>query len=65
MSQVRKTSSEKKIDRYELTIGRTIKTDSSLGIVDLVNKIGQEEKVVVVVVFFFGGAVYSPVIHWC
>lgn len=64
MSQVRKTSSEKKIDRYELTIGRTIKTDSCLGIVDLVSKIGQEEKVVVVF-FFLRGAVYSPIIHWC
>lgn len=60
MSQVRKTSSEKKIDRYELTIGRTIKTDSCLGIVDLVNKIGQEEKVVVVVFFFFGGGQCIP-----
>lgn len=61
MSQVRKTRSEKKIDRYELTTDRTIKTDSCLGIVDLVNEIGQEENILCVC----GGAVYSPGIHWC
>lgn len=55
MSQVRKTRSEKKIDRYELTVGRTIKTDSCLGFVDLVNKIGQEEKGFFCVFFFWRG----------